>query len=220
MIVSPWLTSIRLLAAALILSTPSQAADVGSLLKELEKELSALDEPAPKTAAKANIPTQTFRALAIPPVQQGTAQAGLDAKLKSLSRRIASQRQHVTSHFSGAAPTDRSHIATIATQLVSGDAPAITNLKIYLDEVLVFAAEPIAALTAGKATLYQNAITPRQYQLKITGSRLVSAGDEMRLEDFTVTAPWQISSAQKKHLALLKPMITAGGKATLEVLFD
>lgn len=209
--------------AILFAGTIGMASDVASLLKELEQELSALD--APTTAKPVKAPTQTFKALAIPAGGEDTAAArDLDAKLSSLKGRIASQRQHLASHFSAIAPSAENPIATIQSSgdqlLTDAGGAAITNLRVYLDDVLVFAAEPIASLAAEKITLYENPLPPREYQLKVTGSRLVSAGDVMRLEDFTIKAPWPIGIAQKKHLALLRPMLSADGKATLEVLFD
>lgn len=205
------------LAGALFSAAPSLASDVATLLKELEKELSALDSPVRKADPK--LPSQTFKALAIPKTEN-PHNAALAAKLKALKARIASQRQHVAQQFAASAAVQRSHIARIAAELASPAQHPITDIKVYLDDVLVFAAEPLAALATNQATLFENTLAPRSYQLKVTGSRLVSAGDVMRLEPFTVTAPWAISAEQKRHLALLRPIVAADGKASFEVLFD
>lgn len=204
------------LLGAFTITAPSLAGDVATLLKELEQELSALDEPVRK--AEPNVPTQSFKALAIDE-NQNPADAALLAKLKTLKARIASQRQHVLNQFAESAAGQKSHVARIAAGIQPKEHP-ITNLKVFIDDVLVFAAEPLASLADAETTLFENTLAPRDYQLKITASRLVSAGDVMRLEEFTVKAPWPISAGQNRHLALIKPIIAADGKASFEVLFD
>lgn len=205
------------LPSAGLFAPASMAGDIATLLKELERELSALDEPV--RTADPKVPTQSFKALAIPD-SPNPHEAALTSKLASLKKRIASQRQHVLRQFGDSAAVTNSHVARIAADLAPAEQHPVTNLKVYLDDVLVFAAQPLAALTTQQTTIYENTLAPRQYRLKITGSRLVTTGDDMRLEEFAVKAPWPISADQKRHLALIKPIIAADGKASLEVLFD
>lgn len=211
----------------------SSSQEVGSLLKELEKELQALEQEQAqdKVTSKAksagsgtkgyNTPTQRFKALNVAPaIQESKPTRLLESRLKSLQNRIAHQRLHLENRFAQLETSANSHMATIASQWRPGAQHPITNLKIYLDDTLVFAAEPIAALQSPAITLYQNTLEPRSYTMTLTGSRLIEDGDVMRLEDFAVKAPWHITKDQQRHYALIKPMVTAEGKPTLEVLFD
>lgn len=211
---------------ALLVAQPVAAGDVSMLLKELEKELNSLDTPQqqkrptpgnPTAHKKQPTETITLRALNVPAGKNPTARK-LDSRLKSLRTRISNQRRYLEKRFDQETRDHRSHIATIKSQ--AGTQHPITNLRIYMDGALVFTAEPIASLRNSELTLYQNTVVPRTYQMTIKGSRLVEEGDVMRLENFTVKTPWTIKGEQKRHLALLKPLVTADGKASLEVLFD
>lgn len=210
--------------AALLVAQPIAAGDVSTLLKELEKELNSLDKPqrqarptpgSPTTDKKQ--PTVTLRALNVPAGKNPAARQ-LDSRLKSLRTRISNQRRYLEKRFDQETRDHRSHIATIKSQ--AGTQHPITNLRIYMDGALIFTAEPIASLRSSEVTLYQNTVVPRTYHMTIKGSRLVQEGEVMRLENFTVKTPWTIKGEQKRHLALLKPLVTADGKASLEVLFD
>lgn len=212
--------------AALLVAQPIAAGDVSTLLKELEKELNTLDTPQPQarpspgnssSGKRQATETVTLRALNVPAGKNPAARQ-LDSRLKSLRTRISNQRRYLEKRFDQETRDHRSHIATIKSQ--AGTQLPITNLKIYMDGALVFTAEPIASLRSSELTLYQNTVVPRTYQMTIKGSRLVQEGEIMRLENFTVKTPWTIKGEQKRHLALLKPLVTADGKASLEVLFD
>lgn len=217
--------------------------EVSSLLKELEKELQALEQEQrqDRLAAKAkaavagaamtgtakggskgyNTPTQRFKALNVAPLPRESKPTRLlESRLKSLQNRIAHQRLHLENRFAQLESSAHSHMATIASQWRPDAQHPITNLQIYLDDTLVFAAEPMAALQSPAITLYQNTLEPRSYTMTLKGSRLIEDGDVMRLEDFAVKAPWHITKDQQRHYALIKPMVTADGKPTLEVLFD